>query len=594
MDGSSSYHPLFGRIRSFVTYEEAFGSSIAYDALVEMVAGLPINYVVRMVSTCLVLADLYGTTAERTQGLTVPKIFPESLPHLGQVQPLAHQRVFIHRPQLLALLRLSLLHGRCRDASVPDDERKEMLGRSLLGLNSFLYPPGTPTEEYRTAGMGPLLNATRTGEWGTLNDEGRAQLMNFVHSYNSAISSDIRKALSRYADMFLADAGSTDPSGHSGQLLQARLTDTIGVDAQEYVSLVFALLAHYIDAASIFSDASSFPIDGRTFFSKSRLSPELVSTFFSHVGADTEQLRAMFQDSGDASSLFEVVPFMTFPFVRLVDSETYWPLGVDPIVELFGSSMFWKAANPGMRFDEALRTHWGELFESYCHSLCRRIGNTAWRGLRVYTSSEYVWRASPKLSCDAVIVQPPMAVLLEFKTKALGLRQSLQDRSYDSFLRDVDELLIGSPQNKAAAQIDSTINCLRSGELELPGTRLDEIRSHAPVVVTLQAWPVGPMVYECIRGRVHTAGLLRQPHCLPLELWGCEDVENLQSIACQMETPIRIADVVRNKASQTYFNIPMRLFISDNFGGQFRPSSHMRAARHAMFSLIEDTLALQV
>ena len=70
-------------------------------------------------------------------------------------------------------------------------------------------------------------------------------------------------------------------------------------------------------------------------------------------------------------------------------------------------------------------------------------------------------------------------------------------------------------------------------------------------------------------------------------------MENLQSIACQMDTPIRIADIVRDKASQTYYNIPMRLFVSDNFGGRFRPSPHMRAARDAMFSLINDTLSLE-
>lgn len=575
-----------------MTHEEAFGSPVEYGDVVGYVSRLPVDYVIKMVSVSLILLD-QSTSLDDTQRRLAAHLFPACLPLLHSIGNLAGDRVLVHRTQLLAMLRIGIMHG-CETCSLPDKERRETLAHSLLGINSCIYDISPGSDGFRSAGMGTLHRAIQTGRWSGLDEDAKTCFMRFVHSYHARTSSRLNNALARYADLLIniPRDPAFRPTGPSPTLLADRLQDRMGLQPEEYAALVFGILAPYI-TPDVFKEGTFFAIDKTKHFSLSRLSKEAVGGFFREIGLEPAVYRNTASHQDLRTAILDFHDFLTHPLVRSGEAQQYWPVGMSPLIELLSSALFWKAA--GAEWDEALRVYWGELFEHYCSLVFRRIQDGSWQPMEyvdlVHSRST---STSQGLLCDGILVQPPLALVLEFKAKAPQLHSTVERGSYSAFLQDVDELLFGgSKRNKAAAQLDATITALQSSRLRPPGFNLGSVRLFAPVVVTLQEWPVGPVVYEQIRGAVRDAGLLQQQGTLPLEIWSCQNLEDLHAFLCRRGTSVPLADILAGKIRPPYHNLPMAYYLWDRFGGRHLESPQMQSARDQMLEVVKATLDLR-
>lgn len=79
-------------------------------------------------------------------------------------------------------------------------------------------------------------------------------------------------------------------------------------------------------------------------------------------------------------------------------------------------------------------------------------------------------------------------------------------------------------------QLDSTIRALQADESRLTGTPSVAGRRFVPVLVLTEGFPVNPMTYEAIEGRLRGAGLLRGPRVGPLHILDQEELEPTNAI----------------------------------------------------------------
>ncbi len=195
-------HPFLSRMGSYITYEEIYGSSISLNEIIDLVRSLPLKYWCVIASTSVLLLE-YHEFEDKYQGIIFNHLFPKELLE-KQIPPYGGKRVFFHRMQFLALLRLALLYSDTRKTeSVEDDEaRKNITARCLLGISSLIQ--GKQVAESRPAiHMQLFWNKLTVNLRQQLTSPEEIYLMSFLSVYYHGMQENLNHLMGRYKDMLL-------------------------------------------------------------------------------------------------------------------------------------------------------------------------------------------------------------------------------------------------------------------------------------------------------------------------------------------------------------------------------------------------------
>jgi len=141
--------------------------------------------------------------------------------------------------------------------------------------------------------------------------------------------------------------------------------------------------------------------------------------------------------------------------------------------------------------------------------------------------------------------------------------------------------------------IDETIRAFRNGDLHLNGIDSRSLTHYYPIIVTFQKWPLGPLVYDLIRRMVNMSGSLRQSYCAPVEIWSCEDLEYIEAILADDNTPhLDIPSIIRDKLNCNYGNMDMYSFLWDMRHDMLKNNRYVTSKMHEMFDVIRSQLEL--
>jgi hypothetical protein len=590
-------HPFLSRIASYITYEEIYGSSISLNEIIDLVRLLPLKYWCLTTSTSVLLLE-YHEFEEEYQGVILNRLFPKELLK-KQIRTDGGKRVFFHRTQLLALLRLALLYADTEKIkSVEDDEaRKDITTRCLLGISSLIH-------EKQAAEYGPDFDINLLMKKLTFNFRmqltrtEQVYLMDFFTVSYHGMHENFNHLIGRYKDMLLDIPNDTgfNPEGVSKDIFTNALIKSTGLTVEEYAALAFGILAYYFPESNLLKSFKNFPIDRKTYFSKTSLrDKDFIASLFDTLSLLVSDFREANIHEGDKQeSMLNFKTFMLKPLISLEDSSNLYPCSIRYLQRLLSleDALSWIAA--GNEHSDALRSYIGQVFEFYCRKICERIQSNASIKPKFFPETVYGPVHSRRKTCDAILVYGNAAVLMEFKIKRLKLQRTIIDCDFDSLIEDINMAFIESnEEDKAAKQIDETIKALRNGNLNLSGIDTRTITNYYPIIVTFQNWPLGLFVYDLIRRMVNMSGLLRQSYCAPVEIWSCEELEYIEAILTNDKiSPLDIPSIIRDKLNSGYGNMNMYSFLWDKRRDILKNNKYVTGKMDEMLEVIKSQLGL--
>jgi len=526
------------------------------------------------------------------------RLFPEKLLK-KQIETDGGKRVIFHRIQLLALLRLALLYAGIEETkSLKDDKaRKDITAQCLLGINSLIH-------EEHAAEYGPDFDINSFMKKLTFNlrvqltRTEQVYLMDFLTSYHHGMHENLNHLIGRYKDMLLdiPQDPNFNPQGVSKDIFANALMKSTGLTVEEYAALAFGIMCFYYPESNLLKSLKNFPIDRKTFFSKSSLrDKDFIEPFFDKLSLLVSDFRQANIHEGDKQEkMLDFQKFMLKPLISLEDSSNLYPCSIRYLQRLVSleNALYWIAAGNVYRDD--LRNYIGQAFEFYCRKICERIQSNAIIKPKFFPETEYGPAHSRRRTCDAILVYGRAAVLMEFKIKTLKLERTIIDCDFDSLIEDINMAFIESNEkDKAAKQIDETIKALRNGSLRLSGIDTRAITNYYPIIVTFQNWPLGPFVYDLIRRIVNTSGLLRQSYCAPVEVWSCEELEYIEAILTNNKmSPLDIPSIIRDKLNSGYGNMNMYAFLWDKRHDMLKNNKYVTDKMNEMLEMITGKLGL--
>ena len=590
-------HPFLSRIASYITYEEIYGSSISLNEIIDLVRLLPLKYWCLTTSTSVLLLE-YHEFEEEFQGVIFNRLFPKKLLK-KQIRTDGGKRVFFHRMQLLALLRLALLYADTeKTKSAEDDEaRKDITARCLLGISSLIYAK-------QAAEYGPDFDINSFIKKLTFNFRmpltrlDQVYLTSFLTAYYHGTHENLNHLIGRYKDMLLDIPNETgfNPEGVSKDIFTNALMKSTGLTVEEYAALVFGILVHYFPENNLLKSFKKFPIDRKTYFSKTSLKDKgFIASLFDTLSLLVSGFRqANIQEGDKQEAMLDFRTFMIKPLISLEDSSNLYPCSIRYLQRLLSleNALYWIAA--GNEHSDDLRNYLGQLFEFYCIKICERIQSNASIKPKFFPETEYGSVHNRRKTCDAILIYGNVAVLMEFKVKTLKLERTIIDCDFNSLIEDINMAFIESnDKDKAAKQIDETIKALRNGNLHLSGIDTRTITNYYPIIVTFQDWPLGPFVYDLIRRMVNMSGLLRQSYCAPVEIWSCEELEYIEAILTNDKiSPLDIPSIIRDKLNSDYGNMDMYSFLWDKRHDMLKNNKYVTGKMDEMFEVIKSKLGL--
>lgn len=590
-------HPFLSRMASYITYEEVYGSSISLNEIIELVRTLPLKYWCITASTSVLLLE-YHEFEEEYQGMIFNRLFPKELLK-KQIRTDGGKRVFFHRMQLLALLRLALLYADTEKTKSTEDDkdRREITARCLLGINSLIY-------EKLIAESRPDINIESFKKKLTFNlreqltRPEQVYLMSFLSVYYHGTHDNLNHLIGRYKDMLLDIPNDTGfiPERVPKDIFSSTLMESTGLTVEEYAALTFGILVYYFPESNLLKSFNNYPIDSKTYFSKTSLRYKgSVASLFDTLSLLVSDFQKANIAEGDKQEfMLDFKTFMLKPLISLEDSSNLYPCSIRYLQRLVSleNALYWIVAGNIIRDD--LKSYIGHVFEFYCWKICERVQSNATIKPKFFKEPEYGPAHSQRKACDAILVYGNSAVLMEFKTKQLKLKRTIIDCDYDSLIEDINMAFIESNENdKAAKQIDETIKSLRNGNLHLSGIDTRTITNYYPIIVTFQNWPLGPFVYDLIRRTVNTSGLLRQSYCAPVEIWSCEELEYIEAILTNDKIPpLDIPSIIRDKLNSGYGNMNMYSFLWDKRHDMLKNNKYVTNKMNEMLKMISGQLGL--
>ena len=491
------------QFKVYLLADEVLGRSIPLEGVIEALRRTPLELAIRWCAGWM--SRLRAPAATHNQ---VDLLFARE--HLKEpartrvINVLRDRRRVLLTPQgLLCLTKLALLF--CGQRGLPenaDDGRMafaliglmEHLGADLEGLrdDDELVISGVPGPLGREVIANQLANSSRqeAGRWATF-----------------------QRCWRELPDELV---------GHPRVLsLQEEYEAVSGVPLDDLVTICATLWA---------STANARPHILPDYLGNLNWAPERMSAVLDLVAASPSQMAQMVRDEATSNGVaWSIRTFEQYPVMRwengdltvidadlLVDRASgIWPL-YDILRELEAQGRKGQASRVKGCYDHVIETHTLEIVRGITG------GESAGR---VY--DEEALRAAyghrGKVS-DAAIDYGHAWVVMDATTTGLH-SLTVAGVSDEGPLKDIDGMV------RKAAQLDATVNNIRSNEDALTGVNFTGLRRFYPVIVAATRTASGPIFMSLLHERLAKEGFLQGPDVAPLELMELEDLDIVEGLS---------------------------------------------------------------
>lgn len=293
------------------------------------------------------------------------------------------------------------------------------------------------------------------------------------------------------------------------------------------------------------------------------ITPEQVSQRAGFVDRETYLTSPLDMTRDESEKLFDLV---SIPYEKLAQlirlryslDDLRWfdvlPLAANPLVDLNGlvfapsAPLLFGRLFDGLhhlhldqqKFSERERARYlsymGTVFEDYVERLLDR----AYPPLsgRFIRGTELIAQVKDKVA-DGLVLYGDSIIVLEAKAVRLtaDVRYGADPEGYEDKIR---ELVLD-----ALEQLYATIRQIQGGEIQLPGG-LEQLHFY-PVIISLEPFPLWPMVYRAITDRANEAGIAPSGRTQP---WQLINVDELEIIETAVHEGLSLLEFLRAKTSR--------------------------------------------
>jgi hypothetical protein len=497
------------QLRTFLTCDEIFGTSLAVDAAYDELSRIAIDEVIVNMASVLRALRQPGVIAKNFDIYFANKFFKD--PARSRVVNLLRSadRVLVVPQAVLKLVQLAMQYS---PPSVPASESPGNIVLALMIITDHLGRNSSGDDfEYVIkdvpGGLGRELIA---------NQLFNAQLHE-PHSLGRFVRTWLQLPIERADDPKVVD-------------LENAYHRYSGVKLRDLIAVGIALWTGALQHGSVI---------GAGYYRNSALSPERFNPPLSLISSSIPAMRDLIRDEvnqGGEDWAFDA--FSRFPIVRLSNDEL---VVIDPdmlVRRVFGWTVLFDIENGPVadNFSEIesrkqidqVKVCLQHLAEVYTGEVLDSIAPSLAGVSRVYhdTQLKKAYSGNRVKVADAAIDYGDAWVVVETTTTHMR-RDSVKGRSDDAVVADLKKFV------NEARQIDSTIACLREKEQNLTGCAAVARKKFYPVIVATEGFPVNPITMTLLRGMVRDANILTHADTMPLEVMDITELEMIEGVQAE-------------------------------------------------------------
>jgi hypothetical protein len=394
--------------------------------------------------------------------------------------------VWLHEEQLLAAMRLVILHGQeGRMQAAPD---QAVIAELLLGINDHIRIEGRPDETTDQQGVRMVLRPL-----GMLAAEQERYL------------------IPRFQDLLLVRARGQTARRGGLDLDAAFMKATNGLSLEQYLAAALVYSAPFVGVHDVKTLISSSYREILGQYERRHKNPDVAHLCAEQFVGTMDWYRERFSASQAGPLAFwDYMPFKERPVIRLEEGSSPIPLSFTFLLQKLATGPFWLlhayfAASDPERGVQNFKGVWGTLFEDYAQDALVRTFALAADALFV-REKDIIGGGTGIKKPDGVLQQG--SALVVFESSATVLSDAVVVAS-DPVRFDQE---ISTKHRAKAAQLHQAVDALATGRIVAPGVDMSRVRAVYPVLLLLYPFPqhlftVKPLRDVVIEGPIQNTGI---------------------------------------------------------------------------------------
>ena len=512
-------------LHAVATWQDVTGSPTSEERLQQLAAELNAESAITLFSALATVqhnrrGGLAGLDADQISAATEllpPNVASEIVDRLKK----GHRHRWLHEEQLLAAMRLVILHGQSgRMTGAPD---RQILAEFLLGINDHFHlegPSGEP-EEWQRMRM-------------------------VLRPLGLLASEQERYLIPRYQDLLLVRAR-VEKSRGALDLDSAFEEATAGLSFEQYLAAALIYLMPFVTVTDVRSLAASNyrEILGayERRFRDAKKAEICAEQFVGTVGWYHDQFNAM---EAKPLAYWDYLPFKRRPLIRLEENQSPLPISFSLLLQKLATGPYWLLHHHLATVDaehgvQNLNALMGAVFEAYSEDVLERTFKPVAEASFV-AGSAITARTRGVKRPDGVVQQGTN--LIVFETSATVLSDAaIVNSDPAAFMNES-----ASKHRSKVVQLGKAIEGIASGALQAPGIDISRVGAIYPVLLLLHPFPHFRFTVEPLRDAVPPRRVgQRDAQQMPLTILTAEEMEMLEpALAGGVAT---LADLLAQRAA---------------------------------------------
>jgi len=511
-----------------VTWKDVAGTPATEERLVEVASQMNAGAAITVLSGLgTILNNRRGDAAKRAadQVSAATEFFPKDV--ADRVLEMFKQKTrhrWLHEEQLLAAMRLLILHGKAGPVDHPPD--RQSFAELLLGINDVILRLGLPGETPEQEGVRMVLR-----------------------SLGMLASEQERYAIPRLQDLLLVRA-----RAHADELGALDLDAlfqraTGGLTASEYVAAALIYVGPFTGIVDVQTLAASNYRHILAAYEGKYRDPGKMKASAEHFVGTIAWFRERFAAQEPRPlAYWDYLPFKQRPLIRIEETGSPIPVSFSYLLQKLATGVYFLLENQARLDDpdhgvQRFRGFFGKLFEEYSQDALRRTYAPIAGATFIPENAITGGGKKP----DAVIQQSSSMVVIESTVTALS-DAAIVASDPIAFERE-----ISSKHRAKVDQLRESIEGLVSGRLVAPGVDMAAIREIIPVILLLYPFPTMAFTLKPLREAIGQ-GPIGASHIemRTLTLMSAEELEMIEPVITS--GAISLPTILRRKAESAATN----------------------------------------
>jgi hypothetical protein len=495
-------------LHAVATWEDVSGRPTTEKHLEELASQLNAESAITLFSALSTFQhnrrlNLDGLDADQISAATEllsPSVAAEVIDKLRK----GHRHRWLHEEQLLAAMRLVILHGQPGPMKASPD--RDVLGELLLGINDHLRLEGPSDEPKELQRMRMVLRPM-----GLLASEQE------------------RYVIPRFQDLLLIRARHEQERG--GMDLDAAFEQaTGGLSPEEYLAAALVYVMPFVTVSDVRSLAASNYREILAQYEKRHRNADKARLCADQFVGSISWYRDQFRElETRALAYWDYMPFKRRPLIRLEENVSPLPISFSLLMQKLATGPYWLLHHHLGQVDPAhgvqnLNALMGRVFEGYAEDLLDRTFIPVADARFVPGSAMTTDRAGVKKP-DGVMQQGSDFVVFETSATVLS-DAAIVNSDPSAFLKE-----IATKHQSKVVQLGKAIEGLSTRLVKAPGVDISKVRAIYPVLLLLHPFPHFRFTVEPLRQAISTGPVGHgRTQLMSLTIVSAEEMEMIEPV----------------------------------------------------------------